>query len=352
MRTIDALLAALQRAGLPAVVLQAPGGARAVVAPGLGAKVLGAGVDEENAFWVPDELAAGQWCVGGQRSWLAPELGPRGFFGRDESSWAVDPELDPGAYRPFVPVRPKHPPPGNPCAFEAEMILTRADGTVIRVAMTREIFLQQNRAAGGPPALRLRVRHTLVNRDERILEQEAGLWGILQVPIETEGTILVPLRSGPDPRLYFGELPSGWLRRSVLGTRRLLYLRARAGQRYKLGVPAVSSCGVLAFVRPSGVGPLWTLVVQRSTAETTGTYLDRPPGEPDGPGDALQCYNHSDPNLAFSELECHAPARRLAPGGRQSASVDYLILKGPRGEMLAAAGRETGCTVDSRMLFG
>jgi hypothetical protein len=96
--TRETLAARLEETGLAAVTLSGPGTGWALLVPGLGAKVLGAGVDEENLFWVPAAVSAGEWCVGGQRTWLAPELGARGFLGRGESDWQVPPALDPGSY--------------------------------------------------------------------------------------------------------------------------------------------------------------------------------------------------------------------------------------------------------------
>ncbi|MBN1837066.1 MAG: hypothetical protein JW820_14520 [Spirochaetales bacterium] len=374
MNTIDALTESLKVAGLSALVLQASGGGRAVVCPELGAKLLGAGVDDENLLWVPQTLTPGQWCVGGQRTWLAPELGPRGWFGAEESQWRVPPELDPGSYRALD--RRAAPPTavpsaaaarsGGSCAFRAHMSLVRADASEVRVALERQISLLSGGSPGPVRSLTIRVRQTLVNRGGRRLGREAGLWAILQVPSERDGTILAPLRrkaplqsgtgSSLSPaRLYFGQLPRGWLRGSagLQGSKPgLLCVRALAGARYKLGLSAADTAGVVAFLRPSRVNrTLWTLVVQRCAVERAGHYLDRPPQELEGPGDVLQCYNHGDSALPFSELECHAPARVLAPRGRQRATVDYLFAKGPQNAVLAAAERAIGRTVDSGLLF-
>jgi len=97
------LVDALKRAGAAHCLLETPAGGWALVVPRLGARILGAGVDELNAFWVSPSLEGclegRDWNAGGQRTWLAPELWPLGFFGTGESDWAVPPELDPGSYR-------------------------------------------------------------------------------------------------------------------------------------------------------------------------------------------------------------------------------------------------------------
>jgi hypothetical protein len=224
------------------------------------------------------------------------------------------------------------------------MVLRRADGATFPLELRRQIALLPAPQSVSVPALRLRVRHSLANRGERTLQREVGLWGILQVPSERAGTILVPLRRGVGsalPRPYFGELPADWLRRAP----GVLALRALAGRRWKVGFSPAGVRGLLAVLRPSRQGPAWLLVVQKCAVETAGTYVDGPLLEPDAPRDVLQAYNHPDRALAFSELECHAPARVLPPGGRQTAAVEYLLAKGPRAELLAAAASLLGESV-------
>jgi hypothetical protein len=228
------------------------------------------------------------------------------------------------------------------------MSLRRADGSAVHLILQREISLLPPEASLPVPALRLLVRHALVNRGAEPLDRDVGLWSILQVPSDTDGTILIPFRSVGDEnlRLYFGELPSSWLRRAT----GLLLLRARAGRRWKVGFPPAGVLGVLAFLRPCRSGPDWSLIVQRSAVPPEEAYVDGPPAER-GPGDALQAYNHPDPALPFSELECHAPARVLRPGGRQAAVVEYLLLKGPREELLAIAASDLGVPIEPGLLF-
>jgi hypothetical protein len=230
------------------------------------------------------------------------------------------------------------------------MNLERADGLSVRVALSREITLLPLPSISGLRLLTLRVRSTLLNQGASTLRRKAGLWNILQVPTEVEGTFLVPLRDETDGkahRLYFGELPPDWPRRD----RRLLVLRARAGQRWKIGLPADRARGPAVFLRPSRTDRSWTLVLQRCRVQRFADYLDRPPGMADGPGDVLQFYNHGDSAVPFSELECHAPARTIAPGGLQTATVDYLLAKGRRDELLQVLGAFLGVPLRPALLF-
>ena len=373
MKTIAALLDSLRAAGLTADVLEAPGGGRAVVVAELGAKVMGAGIDEENLFWAAEGIAPGQWCVGGQRTWLAPELGSRGFFGAGEEHWAVAPQLDPGGYREIPARLSAVSGAEGRRVYRSEMTLVRPDGLRVDLALQREISLRSGPSGLGIPALELQVRHVLINRGEHPLDREVGLWSILQIPSERNGTLILRRRTrsragagtravepesaaavseagggqNGQPRLYFGELPADSLR----GDGDLLLLRVRAGQRWKVGFPAASVHGLTALVRPSRLASSWTLVVQQCALMPAGIYLDGPPGRSKCNGDALQCYNHGDPALPFSEMECHAPARVLLPGGRQAATVRILLAKGELERIVAAAKSVLGRPPDLRLLY-
>jgi hypothetical protein len=70
-------------------------------------------------------------------------------------------------------------------------------------------------------------------------------------------------------------------------------------------------------------------VVTRCPSDPGGLYLDRPLSAPESPGDALQAYNSPlSGREAFCELECHAPAARLAPGEADGQAVEIEIRYG------------------------
>jgi hypothetical protein len=75
-----------------------------------------------------------------------------------------------------------------------------------------------------------------------------------------------------------------------------------------------------------------------------GTYLDAPwfgPGVGTSGGDAVQAYNDSGTGeLAFSEIEAHAPAARLEPGERQSFDIEMALVVSPGPEMMQSIERD------------
>ena len=132
------LIQVLQERGAEHCMLATLGGGWALVVPSLAARVLGAGLGERNALWVSPALEkcleGRDWNAGGQRTWLAPELGPRGFFGATEGDWAVPPALDPGAYR-------LEEAQSSSARCRGDCRLASADGTEHRLEIERRVEL-------------------------------------------------------------------------------------------------------------------------------------------------------------------------------------------------------------------
>ena len=351
MHTRDQIETALRVENLDFDVLETDGG-WALVAPELGAKVLAAGVDRESLFWVSTSLSKDSWCVGGQRTWLAPELGDRGFFGTSAQDWTVPPELDPGRYRRIEA-------PTGELAARCDLTIKRLDGRTFTLGIVRSIGIEPISVKGCVSGLRIRVGSRLINAMDRELEAEVGLWNIVQTPAEVTGTFLIPLRSSnlPEPnhrvyRLYFGDLPADW----VVETPNLLYPKARAGRWFKIGIPPTIATGSLGYLRPSRVDDepevRHTLVVLRSAAEPAARYVDKPPFQQVGNGDVFQCYNSPDEKqLNFCELEAHAPAIVLGPGEVQDTYVEILLFKAGLEELQGVCRQFMSTEMDTERLF-
>ncbi len=104
-----------------------------------------------------------------------------------------------------------------------------------------------------------------------------------------------------------------------------------------MGLPAERCTGGIARLRRSAPAGLAGLVAMRVAVAPGRPYADgpfpipaEPPPAPSWPwGDALQAYNSPDRGiLRFSELEVHAPAAALPPGGSTSQEVEILVCKG------------------------
>ncbi|MCX7037580.1 MAG: hypothetical protein NT005_00295 [Spirochaetes bacterium] len=337
MRTRAELLRALERDGIASVVRES-GAAWMIVAPALGARILGAGIGAENALWTAQSFSTRGWRdggnAGGARTWIAPEGGPHSFFfSANGTRYDVPRELDPGDYQPA-------PADEGWIAFRNACTARAADGAVFSLAITRSMRIEERQLAQAPertPAVRALFRHEIENTGSAPIDRRLGLWFIAQVPSEKTGTILIPLREGAPAgsvHPYFGELPPGVLR--VSG--HMALLKALGGQKYKIGVSAQAAAGGIAFVRPSRTGTDWILVSLGFAVDRSGGYLDRPSHGPEAEssgGDAVQAYN--DPgtdHLAFSEIEAHAPAATLGPGERQSFQIEMTIAARPEREIM------------------
>jgi len=290
-------------------LLATPAGGWAVVVPALAARVLGAGVGEHNAFWVSPALEGclegRDWNAGGERTWLAPELGPRGFFGAQEKDWGVPPALDPGAYR-LMESSP------NSALCRSDCRLRSADGVEHRLVIERMIELHDPPGRATGEVVLLRLRHSLRNAGRSVIAGSVGLWSIMQVPCVPEGSLFLP---DIPYRQRFGELPAGWVRRE---TGRLA-LRTAPDCRWKVGQPPSGPEAVISHRRPATDGEV--LVTMSCPASEAGPYLDG--------GDALQAYNSPlAGEEAFCELECHAPAPVLAPDEKSGQEVRIEVKYG------------------------
>jgi hypothetical protein len=274
--TKSELIALLDRSEIAYDCLES-GSCWVIVAPSLAARIMGAGVGEENALWVPPALPARGWeeggGSGGQRSWIAPEAGPAGFFfSSDGSGWEVPIPLDPGSYTPFPAAGGWH---GYRTAFTA----LSADGSRYPITLARSMRMQEEAGAGDHAnALRIMFRHELANAGPTIIDRRIGLWGIIQLPCEEPGTIIFGVRTerrdGSLPlRPYFNELPAG-----IAGASgRLAWIRAAGGKKFKVGLAAPESTGSIAFVRPSrvsrGVEDRFLLTAVKFPVDPAGTKV-------------------------------------------------------------------------------
>ena len=347
VRTRSELTRLLEKSGIGFTVAEA-GRAWMIVCPALAARIMGAGIGEENAFWVPPVLSTRGWAdggnAGGQRTWIAPEGGPAGFFfSQDGATWSVPRDLDPGHYRaaPSLPHSEASAPAGS-LGFRTELEARTARGATRRISVARGMTVEEGTAGLGPlgaaGALTIRFRHELGNVGGSTLNRTIGLWSIIQLPCEVQGTIFFGARHpGAALTRYFGALPEG----SMGDAGRAAWMRVKGGTRFKAGMSPADFAGTVGFVRParaadSGDAP-YILTVMRFTVDPAGTYVDKAshvvPSAPAN-GDAAQAY--CDPGTgdrAFCEIESHAPAPLLAPGASEGQDILITVARAREEEL-------------------
>jgi len=329
--TRSELAGLITRSGLSAETLES-GDAWLTVVPELAARIMGVGIDEENAFWVAPDISR-SWKEGGnpggQRTWLAPEGGPSGFFFSSVGVWTVPEEIDPASY---VPV----PAADGGRSYRADMEARAADGSRYSIAVTRSMSLEQRRSSWGSILL-VRFRNELANRGSVRLDRRLGLWNLIQLPCDVEGIVFVA--GGPSFRAYHGRLPTV----NAGSSGRMAWMRVRGGSRFKAGMSPSDFGGTMGFVRRSRLGgsneDALILTAMAWDPDPSGTYVDLHPES--GPlasrnGDAAQVYGDAGTgDMAFCEVEAHAPAPLLGSGQSQSVDITISVAKPPR-EGLAA----------------
>ncbi len=319
----------IKRSGMIAENLES-GRAWLIVVPELAARIMGAGIDEENAFWVAPDISR-RWehggNPGGQRTWLAPEGGPSGFFFSSEGVWSVPVEIDPARYAPV--------PAGSGLrSYRADMEARAADGSYYSITVTRSMSLEQRSSPWGNVLL-VRFRNELANRGSVPLDRRIGLWNLIQLPCDDEGIVFIA--GDPSLRAYHGRLPT--VNEGASG--RMAWIRVSGGSRFKAGISPCDFGGTMGFVRRSRLGgshedPL-ILTAMAWHADPEATYVDLHPES--GPlasrnGDAAQIYGDAgNGDMAFCEIEAHAPAPLLSPGQSQSIDIAIYIAKPQREEL-------------------
>jgi hypothetical protein len=347
----SALLTVLDSAGIEYEHLTSLRG-WAIVVPSLGAKVLGVGVDGENAFWVATPPVPGTWLTGGQRTWIAPEMGPESLYFRD-GGWLPPPSMDPGHYQPIANGAEDSEPDdrsaesGHSRIYSCPLSLTTASGTRYTLELQRSIrILETPLTKTNWPASHLRIGQRLINRDRTDTVRGLGLWSILQLPNAAEGTAIIVTGNRPNFRTtgYFGTLPTEWTRR--LGSNLVIW--PRQGTRFKFGVAAKDSGTCLCGIRPAIESGYWMVILKRFAVDAGGLYVDKPDSSPRTTnGDAVQVYNSPEIGTAgFSEIECHSPSRPIEPGESLSHEVSISVLKVPDGAVAEVLCQEISPDLD------
>jgi hypothetical protein len=297
-----------------------------IVCPALAARIMGAGIDEENAFWVPPAISTQGWGqggnAGGQRTWIAPEGGPSGFFfSIDGARWDVPPELDPGRYRAA-------PAQAGWKSYRTALTARSADGSRREITLARSMSMEQETASTGI-ILHIRFRHELGNAGSTALEHTIGLWSLIQLPCEEQGVIF--FAGGPALRRYFGELPM--VSRDDAG--RVTWMQVKGGTRFKAGMPPSDFAGTIGFVGrarvPENARGSYIITTMDWNVDAAGSFVDGPAGSDSGArrsGDASQAYcDAGTRHLAFCEIEAHAPAPLLAPGEADAQDIRISIAR-------------------------
>jgi hypothetical protein len=154
-----------------------------VVVPKFGARILTTSLGGKNLFWTHPDVLLGQ---GGQRSWVSPEGGDKGFLFK--ADWTGNRDfsmMDPGDYERIYPDVED-----NYIRFQNSFQTTSNDGKDnYDLTLTRCFDFEENPLLGRADFegldyhyLGIDFMHALKNNSSELLDQILDLWCLIQVP--------------------------------------------------------------------------------------------------------------------------------------------------------------------------
>jgi hypothetical protein len=295
-----------------------------LVVPEFGARILAVSVARENLFWTHPNILMGQ---GGQRSWISPEGGDKGFiFNADWTGSRDFWVMDPGAYNIASFEENDHIVLVNRFEVDSNNGKEKYDLT-----LSREIRFKGDPLDGDTDIkssnysyLGIDFVHKLKNNTESTFDRILALWSLIQVP--PLGTMIVPVHDpGKDAWRgnYFEPIPEEFVEENPES----LSFYLHGSQRYKIGIRPQSVKGVIAYLMTTEGGEA-SIVFMKFPVKPKERYVDKPKSEQDSNGDAVQIYSHLEEGaLAFGELECHSWGLELSPGKEEAFPIEIYMYK-------------------------
>lgn len=291
----------------------------------------------ENAFWSnPDALLNNTWNVGGDRTWVSPELE---YFVNTSGSYDIPSQLDPGSWK-FT--REKH-----------TLVVTTEQTTILQNRSTSDLiqldFQKQVKAIPNPFHMNTSTHYDEIvragyigyevktqmtvsptNQPKRRTHHKAtsanpeycNLWSLMQVP--QLGTALIPTRGQNQPYIMFGQREQINMKEHSHGVN----LRYGGLHSYKLSFNALQSTGRFGYIRrlndqESG------LIIRQFQVDPSGIYPDYAENHKNTFGSCMQFFFDGGHMGGFGELEYHTPAVRIdIPSvSYDTSQVYYFVAK-------------------------
>jgi len=319
-----------------------------LVVPKFGARILAVSVEGENLLWTHPDVLKGQ---GGQRSWVSPEGGAKGFIFRPD--WEGNRDfsmMDPGNYKVSLFRE-------NEClVLQNTFKTTSNDGKEkYDLTLTREFRHEEDPLKDDPEFKDLNYKylgidfvHRLKNNSKAIHDRILGLWCLAQIP--PKGTMIVPVHEAKKDAWranYFEPIPEAYVKANPDSFSYYIH----GSQRYKVGIRPKSAQGVICYLSKTKKGDFF-IVFMMFPVKPEGCYVDRPKLEQATNGDAIQLYSHLEKGpLAFGELECQSWGLKLPAECEGAFPIKIYMYKAPL-EVLQKIGKKLVCPqFDKAYLF-
>lgn len=322
-------------------------GEKFLVVPKFGGRILAVSVEGENLFWIHPDILKGQ---GGQRSWISPEGGAKGFIFRPDWKGHKDfSMMDPGHYKVALFKENER------LLLENTFRATSNDGRQnYDLTLTREMRLLEDPLRNNPDFKSLNYKflgidfvHKLKNNSKGLLNKILDLWSLIQVP--PQGTMIVPVQDVVRKAWrgnYFEPIPEEYVKANPDSFSFYLH----GSRRYKVGLRPEFAKGIICYLSKARGGDFFMIFMMFSV-KPEGRYVDRPKTEQETNGDCIQIYSHLEKGpLAFGELECHSWGLELQPGGEKAFPVKICIYKASL-EVLKKIGQKLICPQFDKVYF-
>jgi hypothetical protein len=308
MSPLKTLIGAMTSLGQSTDCLSLGGGAQLLILPH-GGRVLGlfTGAESPNFFWTnphPDFFPHCWPNVGGDRTWLSPELE---FFISDLTNplknWRVPPEIDPGNYTLDLIN-------GSPQLSMTSTFRLHHTRAKIRARITKSFTPSPNPV---PNTRSLAYAGYTTHQSIELLEAPEksavalSLWTLLQLP--HTGLALIGTKSTCHATRMFGKVADSDLNSS----KSCAAFHAHSQSISKIGFPVRRLTGRIGYLCKSP-DSTWTLVLRDFPVDSSKTYLDKPIIDLQADPCCVEICNYHTPTLAYTELEHHTPAIGFAAG--------------------------------------
>jgi hypothetical protein len=324
-------------------VLQVGEHARVVVTR-RGGRILGPFFDgQDSVLWMNEAwrtsesfsafLESGEWNLGGERVWIAPEIqyhvGDRSDFW---NTLSLPPAVDPGAYT-LQRVSQKV------LSLRLDVMLEAHNLGEGRKALSLERSIRPIAdplgSADGAGELSEGIEYGGYEQTVTLLEvNDDGLvaesWVIDQ--LRAGGVLLIPTFSQAPHTDYFEPLDGTLSERAPRGVR----LRITGDRRYKAGFRSFALTGRMGYLREEGGDSV--LLVRNFPNDPSTLYSEEPPQAPGRNGHSVHVYNDGGMFGGFGEMECNG--RTIGGATGRSAATDAFqlwVYRGRREQLEAVA---------------
>ena len=265
-------------------------------------------------------LDAGEWNLGGERIWIAPEIQ---YNATDRANfWGtlrVPPQMDPGDYTLTRPA---------PAAVELHARMTLEAFNLASGVKTLDLARRISplpdplRALDGHAALLSGVTYAGYAQQAALSETASDaimseVWNLVQ--LNAGGQLIIPASPHLQATRYFNTVPAeartvreGALRIAITGD-----------NQYKVGYKAAHLSGKLGYLNHLPDGRAY-LLARSYPNNPSSVYVEEAPDRPGSNGESIHVYNDDGAMGGFGEMECHGQTIG-GPTGSASQTDTFLL---------------------------